>query len=97
MFGNLDYLFVSRSKTSEVDWYPGAPGWFTQLSTNLGSGHDLVVGGFQLCIALCADSSEPGVCFGLCVSLFLSAPPLLTLCLSVSLSLSLSLSKINKH
>ena len=33
---------------------------------------------------LWADSSEPGACFGLCVSA-LSAPPLLGLCVSVSL------------
>ncbi|EFC50898.1 hypothetical protein NEISUBOT_05679, partial [Neisseria subflava NJ9703] len=32
-----------------------------------------------------ADSSEPGACFRFCVSLSLSAPPTLMLCLSPSL------------
>ena len=32
---------------------------------------------------LCADSSEPGACFRFCVSLSLSAPPPLALCLSL--------------
>ena len=38
--------------------------------------------GFQPCVGLCADSSEPGACFGFCVSL--SAPPLLALFLCFS-------------
>ena len=53
------------------------------------SGHDLAVRGFEPRAGLCADSSEPGACFGFCVSLSFSALPLLILCLS--------LSKINKH
>ena len=36
-----------------------------------GSGHDLAVCGFKPRIGLCADSSEPGACFGFCVSLSL--------------------------
>ena len=38
-------------------------------------------------MGLCADSWEPGACFGFCLSLSLCAPPLLllTLCLSLSL------------
>ena len=44
-----------------------------------------MVCGFETRVALCADGSEPGACFGFCVS-FLSAPP----------SLVLWLSKINK-
>ena len=43
------------------------------------SGHDLTVREFEPRVGLCADSSEPGACFGFCA-----------LCLSVSLSLSLS-------
>ena len=38
-------------------------------------------------IGLCADSSEPGACFGFCVSLFLCLSP----------AHALFLSKINKH
>ena len=44
---------------------------------------------FKSHVRLCADSSELGACYGFCVSLSLSAPPLLMLCLSFS--------KINKH
>ena len=32
------------------------------------SGHDLTVCGFEPCVGLCADSSEPGACFRFCVS-----------------------------
>ena len=42
-------------------------------ASGFGSGHDLVVQGFEPRIWLCADSSEPGACFGICVSLSLSA------------------------
>ena len=56
-------------------------------ASNFGSGHDLSVGGFEPRVGLCADSSEPGACFGFCVSLSLSPP----------LSLPLPPSKINKH
>ena len=61
------------------------------MFSDFGSGHDLAVGEFEPRVGLCADSSEPGACFGFCVSLSLSAPPLLVL----ALSLSLSPSKIN--
>ena len=49
------------------------------------SGHDFMVREVKPRVGLCADSSEPGACFGFWVSL--SAPTLLVL--------SLSLSKIN--
>ena len=60
---------------------PGAPGCFSQLSSNFGSGHDLAVHEFKPHVRLCADSWEPEACFGFYVSL--SAPPLLALCLSL--------------
>ena len=66
----------------------GAPGWLSQLSvvSDFGSGHDLTVFEFELCVGLSADSSEPGACFrfsfSLSLSLALSAPPLLVLFLS---------------
>ena len=73
-----------------VSFRPGAP-WpaFLQTPPLLGSPP-----GFEPRIRLCADSSEPGACFGFCLSLSLS--------LSVSLSLSRcpspahALSKMNK-
>ena len=62
----------------------GRLGGSVSEASDFGSGHDLTVCEFEPCVGLCADSSEPGACFGFCVSL--------------SLSLSLSLSqKINKH
>ena len=48
----------------------GSVGW----ASDFGSGHDLTVREFEPSIGLCADSSEPGACFGFCVS-SLSAPP----------------------
>ena len=59
------------------------------------SGHTLMVRGFKPHIGLCADSSEPGACFGFCVSVSLCPSPIRVL--SVCLSVSLSLSKVNKH
>ena len=49
-------------------------------AADFGSGHDLVVREFEPCVGLCADSSEPGACFGF----------------SLSLSLSLSQKSLNK-
>ena len=67
---------------------PRAPGWLSWLTgLNLGSRHDLAVCGFEPCIRLCADSWEPGACFGLFVSFCLCPYP--------TCSLSFSLSKIN--
>ena len=49
----------------------GSVGWASDFS----SGHDLVVCGFEPRIGLCADSSEPGACFGSRESPSVSAPP----------------------
>ena len=48
-----------------------------------GSGHNLMVCEFEPHVGLWADSSEPGACFGFCVSLSLTLPR------SCSVSLSL--------
>ena len=48
----------------------GSVGW----ATDLGSGHALTVGEFEPRVGLCADSSEPGACFGLCLPLSLPLP-----------------------
>ena len=76
-------------RVSKVGHLGGSVG---QVS-DFGSGHDLTVHGFKPRGGLCADSSEAGACFRFRVSNSLSAPPLLTHCLS----LSLPLSNINKH
>ena len=62
--------------------------WGAQSASDFGSGHDLTVRGFKPGIGLCADSLEPGACFGFCVSF--------SLCSSPAHALSPSLSKINK-
>ena len=49
--------------------------WVAQLVKHPTSVHDLAVPEFKPCIGLCADSSEPGACFGLCVSLSLFPSP----------------------
>ena len=56
--------------------------------SDFSSGHELAICEFKLHIGLWADSSEPGACFGFCVSLSLCPSPLV---------LCLCLSKINKH
>ena len=68
----------------------------TRLTLSFGSGHDLTVCEFEPHVTLEANNTEPAWD---CLSLFLSAPPLLVCMLSLSLSLSPSLSlslKINK-
>ena len=55
----------------------GSVSWASDFS----SGHDLAVREFEPHIGLWADSSEPGACFKFYVTLSLSAPSLLTLCL----------------
>ena len=49
----------------------GSVGW----ASDFGSGHDLAVREFEPRVGLCADSSEPGACFGFCVSLSLCPSP----------------------
>ena len=54
----------------------GAPGWLHRLSIrSSGSGHYLTAHGFEPSVRLCADSSQPGACFGFCVSLSLCPSP----------------------
>ena len=55
------------------------------LALDFNSGHDLMVCVMEPCNGLCPDSTEPAWDF---LSLLLSAPPLLSLCLSL---------KINKY
>ena len=62
----------------------GRPGGSVGWTSDFGSGHDVTVCGFEPCVGLCADSSEPGACFGFCVSLSLSALSLILLSLFLS-------------
>ena len=43
-------------------------------ASDFSSGHDLMVCVFKARTGLCADSSEPGACFGFCVSRSLPLP-----------------------
>ena len=60
----------------------GCLGGSVGLASDFGSGHDLTVCGFKPRIGLCADSSEPGACFGVCASLSLCSSPACALFLS---------------
>ena len=62
----------------------GRLGGSVGLASDVGSGHDFTVRGFEPRIGLCADNSEPGAASD-SVSPSLSALPTLTLCLSLSL------------
>ena len=69
----------------------GCLGGSVGVVSDFSSGLDLVVREFsvrefQPRVGLCADLSEPRACFGFCVSLSLSALPLLMPSLSLSLS-----------
>ena len=56
---------TSHFKTSEEGYLGGSVGYVSDL----GSGHDLTAHGFKPHVGLCADSSESGACFGLCLPL----------------------------
>ena len=78
--------FLISNKWICLKWQVlGRLGGSVREASSFGSGRDLTVCGFKPRVGLCADSSEPGDCFGFRVSLSVSAPPLLMLCLSLSL------------
>ena len=84
------WLGVSFSfKPSKKGSMLGCLGGSVGKASDFGSGHDLAVREFEPHVGLCADSSEPGACFGFCISL--------SLCSSPVHALALSLSKTNKH
>ena len=56
----------------------GSVGW----ASDFGLGHDLTACQFEPRVGLCADSSQPGACFGFCVSLSLCPSPAHALSLS---------------
>ena len=76
-------LYVEKVQSSGGGHVGGLDGQVPDF----GSGQDLAVRGLEPHVRLCADSSEPGTCFGFCISLSL---PLAS-------ALSLSLSHTHKH
>ena len=67
------------------DCVTGVPGWLSQLSVDLGSGHDLMAHEFKHHFGLCADSSEVGACFRFCLQLSVPLPHSRVLCVCVCL------------
>ena len=90
-----ELLSLDCSNTHLKFVFPEAPGESVGWVSDFSSGHDLTVCGFKPHVRFCADSSEPGACFGFYVSLSLCPSP--TGVHSHALSLSPSLSKINKR
>ena len=70
---------------SQKERFLGRLGGSVGEASSFGSGHDLAGGGFEPRVGLCADRSEPGACFGFCVSLSLCPSPAHALSLSLSL------------
>ena len=62
-FVKMIALLYSMEVLLEI-WRIGGLDSSVGLVSDFGSGHDLVVCEFEPCIGLCADSSEPGACFG---------------------------------
>ena len=79
---------MKKCKTKQKKYFSFRGTWVAQLVKHLtlgfSSGHDFVVREFEPGIGLCADSSEPGACFGFCVSLSLYPFPAHTLSVSLS-------------
>ena len=67
----------NSEKSLDRHTWGASVGWVADL----GSSHDLTAHGFEPRVGLCADSLEPGACFGFCVSPSLCPH---ALCLSVS-------------
>ena len=63
-------------KVSKTERSLGRLGGSVRWAADFGSGHDLVVHGFEPHVGLWADSSEPGARFGFRVSFSFAAPPL---------------------
>ena len=68
-----------RHREWEGLWHLGGS---VSIVCHFGLGHGLTVCEFKPRVGLCADSSEPGACFGFCVSLSLPLPHSLPVSLS---------------
>ena len=68
---------------ADISSKPLRGAWLAQSVKRLTLAHDLAVRGFEPHVGLCADGSEPGACFGFCVSPSLSPSPAHALSLSL--------------
>ena len=73
-------LCLSLSKINKQGRLGGSVSW----AADFGSGHDLTVREFEPRVGLWADGSEPGACFGFCISFSLCPSPAHALSYSVS-------------
>ena len=64
MITNKGFLYSEMKMLSQ-----GCLGGSAGEASDFGSCHDLTVCEFKSHVGLCADSSEPGACFGFCLSL----------------------------
>ena len=71
------YVFFTPFNKSIISKISEIPilGLGVKWTLNFGSGHNLTIREFEPRVGLCADSSEPGTCFGFCVSLSLCPSP----------------------
>ena len=70
----INSTYAKGSLWGLKEYTQGLLGGSVCSASDFGSGHDLAVREFEPHVGLCADSSEPGACFGfiLSLSLFLS-------------------------
>ena len=85
---------LPRSFSFLKSGFLGCLGGSVGSASDFSSGHDLADREFESRIRLCADSSEPGVCFGFCVSLSLCLSPTHALSLSISQKWMIMLKKL---
>ena len=85
IINKIDKPLASLVKKKKEGHLGGSVCW----ASDIGFGHDLIGCGLEPHIRLCANSSEPGACFGFCVSLSLCPSPNRALCVCLSLK--------NKH
>ena len=69
--GTQEADYTAPALETLEDEFQGRLGGSGGETSDFASGHDLTVREFEPRVGLCADGSEPGACFGFCVSLSL--------------------------
>ena len=80
----LDWAREQKMKIGLKDSIEGHLGGSVAWASDFSSGHGTTACEFEPRVRLCADSSEPGTCFWLCVSFSLCLSPTCALSLCVS-------------